>query len=176
VLVALAGATFLTAYIYQDELRPYYHKYLVWQFHRSLVNHGEALSSVDDVRLLRLDEQGASTTLGTYTVSLPGPLEMAIVAEKRLSGEEATKFAALWREMGLNDEGGGKCHQPHHVVQFRHKGRAVLDAIVCFDCANVAIPVDPRWMVAGFDEEKPYARFKVIMESHVGAHIRQATQ
>ncbi len=131
------------------------------------------LPEVDEVKVLRLgDDDGRTTGRPAFGEAFYGG-KLYEVNTARLTGEEARIFAALWRRQTVSPN-GPLCHDPHHAVVFFHDGREVGRAIVCFSCANAAIPASPLGSdLMGFDHRSPeYEQLKREMETLVGSVSR----
>jgi hypothetical protein len=176
--LVLATAAVLLGIIYLEELERWQWQYEHWRTERSVERFGKGMPAVDEVRILHVEPLGSSPTLGTYTIPLYESTKMTIVAERTLHGNEAADLAALWRRQNLTvTHTGAACHDPHHVLQFRWKGSAVADVVICLTCGNVALPSFFSWKLVGFEEFPPpeespqYVELKSTIEKSVGAHV-----
>src|SRR5829696_4882248 len=73
-------------YAFRNDLYRAAKRYMRRETARSIIRYGSELPLVDEVVLLRLEEPTGSSAQKTYHVSFTDTPEMAIVAEKTLSG------------------------------------------------------------------------------------------
>lgn len=162
-------------YVFREDLQGMAREYLRRETQRSISRYGSGLPSVDEVKLLHVEDYSTGAGLGTYRIPFRDQPEMFIVAEKMLAGEDAQELARQWRALQLHTRYMAGCHEPHHVVQFRSRGRVVCEAVVCFGCGNTSIPAFPVRTLVSFEsipgsESPGYLRFKATIEEAVGRH------
>ncbi|MHA3774244.1 hypothetical protein ACXR0O_22180 [Verrucomicrobiota bacterium sgz303538] len=158
-------------YVFRDELLGLAKEYVQRETQRSISRYGSGLPPIDEVRLLHVEDHSTGTGLGTYRIPFYDPPEMFIVAEKTLSGDEAQEVARQWRALQLHTRYIAGCYNPHHVIQFRSRGRVICEAVACFGCGNTTIPGFPLRTLVSFEPTRPdYLRFKAIIEGTVGRH------
>lgn len=127
------------------------------------------LPEVDEVTVLRLSHQALLPSDPVIGEAYHGGMLHGVRTAK-LSGAEAAAFAALWRRQPVG-RNGVNCHEPHHAVMFFQRGREVARAILCFECANAAIPngIFGNGLM-GFHPFVPqYAELRKVVEDLVGA-------
>lgn len=133
----------------------------------AIARYGFNLPEVDEVRIKSLVDQEPPKHLGKYDFNHPKPL--FVVNEKVLVGDEAREVANLWRKLDFGGLSSG-CFEPHHVVQFRHKGDNLCESVVCFICENLTLPSFPSPVLVGFEAQSNDAKanltsFKKIINS-----------
>lgn len=128
-----------------------------------------ALEPVDRVEVLRIGLRTPVKGEAIYTIPLDERMDCPIFKTAVLTGQEAEEMAQLWRGQYLHDFYRTMCHEPHHVLRFYRGSRHVVDAVICFTCENVALPLFPGHELITFDPTRPsYAAFQRRIESLVG--------
>lgn len=172
IIVLIAGCF---GYIFRNDLYRYMRRYMRWQTVRSIARYGAGLPPIDEVRILRIADNPGQVNLGMHRVPFQDKSEMAIVAEKTLTGAAALDLANQWRRLRLHNRYMAGCYDPHHVVQFRYQGKVMCEAVVCFACGNTSLPAFPMRTLVSFEhlEKEPgtqaYLQFKESVETEVGA-------
>lgn len=178
-LVALIGLAVLYAYAYRDEIENKVDRYLMKQMEHSIEQYGNKLPPVDEVKLVRFARKRSNATQRRLKVPLSENSKGYVVSEKLMAGVDAQRLATLWRGLTFV-ENHTSCYDPHHVVEFRFKGKVICEAVVCFHCMNSSLPAFPTpVLVNTFDmrqlkeRKNPdggiYAEFKAMVEAAVGA-------
>jgi hypothetical protein len=173
-LAVLVIALWCLAVLREEDLQRWSRSFDKWRTDRAIRQCCTDLPAVDEVRLLHLEAKGATPSLGSYTTPLEPRQDMVVVADKTLSGMEAQQLTKLWKKQLLHNQ-WGTCHDPHHLMQFRKDNKVIAEVVVCFSCENVAIRRFPGWklmMLADFPEYE-FRPWRALVESHVGAHIRE---
>ena len=194
-LVALSGLAVLYVYAYREEaeayaedfvdgplrqsVASYYEGYMAYQVKSSVARYGQKRPPIDEVKLVRFARERSNKSQRRLVVPLSKNSEGYVVSEKLISGVDAQRLATLWRGLTFV-QNHTMCYDPHHVVEFRFKGKVICEAVICFHCMNSSLPAFPTpVLVNTFDmrqlkEGKTpdggiYAEFKAMVEAEVGA-------
>ena len=143
------------------------------QTQASILKYGAGLPAVDEVRILHIEDPLHWQGHGTYHVPFSDGPDMIIVSDRTLSGNDAQDVADQWRSLQLQTRYMAGCYDPHHVVQFRAKGKTICEAVVCFMCGNTSLPAFPITTRVSFEYgSEGYQRFQATIEGFVGEHTR----
>ena len=128
-----------------------------------------SLEPVDRVEILRISLRTPLKGEPIYTIPLDERMDCPVLKTVVLTGHEANALAQLWRHQYLHDFYRTMCHEPHHVVRFYRGSHHIVDAVICFTCNNVALPLFPGHELITIDSKHPhYAPFQERIESLVG--------
>jgi hypothetical protein len=171
-LIALAEVLL----IYRDQAQKLMDDYLNQQLIRSTELYGTKLPQVDEVRLVRFTDTRTASLQRVIDIPLGRPSQGYVVAEKVIAGREAMHLAELWRSFTFTENHTG-CYSPHHVIEFRIKGRTICEAVVCFHCDNTSLPSFPRpvlvnvWDMASNEagQGRRFKEFQALVEQSVGS-------
>jgi hypothetical protein len=95
------------------------------------------LPNIDKIELLKLEKKGDLWT---------GEIE----ASKTIEGDEAQKFAKLWRQQNYEPI-SAICHLPAYAVKFYAKDKLLTYATLCWDCNNIGFEEPKLNKTQGFD-------------------------
>ncbi|GEP44938.1 hypothetical protein [Brevifollis gellanilyticus] len=169
-------------WLYWDEverlIQPHWQEFAHGKVLEAASRYGANLPEVDEVRLKLLHEVPTSSSDKSYEP--PGSDETYyVIKEKTVTGEEARAIAVLWRHLIWDQGGGAACFQPHHMVEFRNRGKTILESAVCFHCSRVTLPILLRSSTIGvvFGEgiklpgkPTPYP-LEMALDVHLGPYI-----
>ena len=84
-------------------------------------------------------------------------MEAAIHARSvRATGPEATRIAALWRDLPPGEE--ARCHTPPFGLRFYFGRRLVCEASICWQCNNIFGNAGDEELFFAFDGSHPTSR------------------
>jgi hypothetical protein len=149
------------------------------QIQKAVTRYGKNLPEVDEVRIKLLHEVPTSSSDKIYELPVESSVTYYVINQKTLTGEEARAIATLWRQINWDEDAGAGCHMPHHVVEFRHQGKTILESTVCFICSNVTLPTllgtSPIGVAFGKEfklpgKPTPYP-LEMALDGHLGPYI-----
>src|SRR5262245_32576403 len=114
--------------LYEEQLKESYWRYQRKALLRSVDRYGPNLTTVDEIRLLRIDYASVGPGLGRFNREFLGPSERVIVADKTLHGPKALNLADRWRTLHF-ESNGALCYEPHHVIQFSKGGKMICESV-----------------------------------------------
>ena len=74
----------------------------------------------------------------------------------RVSGAEATRIAALWRELPPGEQ--ARCHIPPFGLRFYSGGRLISRGSICWRCNNIFGDAGDEHLFFAFDASQPTSR------------------
>jgi hypothetical protein len=117
------------------------------------------LGEIDAVDVVDLDHDPAKVkTVADY-------IRVAVRAERRLTGADAQRIADLWRKLPPGEQ--ARCHMPPYGLRFWRAGQLLVEASLCWECANVYGYAGDEGLWFGFDVKAPAAVALLAQLRHV---------
>jgi hypothetical protein len=108
-----------------------------------------SLPPIDAVDVVDLSEVDADRVDGYMEAAADAP-------RVRVSGPEAERIAALWRELPAGEQ--GRCHIPPFGLRFYSGGRLLGRASICWHCNNIFGDAGDEHLFFAFDAARPKSR------------------
>ena len=110
--------------------------------------YGTMLPTISQIDLFAFGETSASKA-EQFRLAY-GPEESFMITNHViLRGEEAERFAHVWRSQMFNWS-GSVCFEPGFGIRFKTEGGWTFETAVCLRCRDFSVPVKGRQAVLGF--------------------------